>query len=115
MATRYTSADVARKVERINMSLRHAGKPDMLVQSTNPDGAMRRYEFAGWVYMGAGEACRALDAMIWMLNEIWIGDRKRKYVARGIDLARGDSVAAALLSPTERDELLRHFGGRYEG
>lgn len=115
MGMKYTSADVARKVELINDRLRNAGKPEMLVQSTNPDGAMRRYEFAGWLYMGAGEACRALDAMLWIMRELLITDRQSKYVARGIDLARGDSVAAALLDPVERDELLKHFGGRYEG
>lgn len=65
---RYTGADVARKVELINGRLRAAGKSEMLVQSTNPgDGKGRRYEFAGWVFMGAGDACRALDAVLFIM------------------------------------------------
>jgi hypothetical protein len=69
--TRHTSADVARKVELINGRLRAAGKPEMLVQSTNPgDGKGRRYEFAGWVFMGAGEACRALDAVLFIMRKL---------------------------------------------
>jgi hypothetical protein len=67
---RYTGADVARKVELINGRLRAAGKPEMLVQSTNPDGIARRYEFAGWVFMGAGEACRALDAVLFIMRKL---------------------------------------------
>lgn len=112
MSTRYTSADVERKVGLINERLMNAGKEPMFVQSTNPDGAGRRYEFAGWVYRGAGEACRALDAMLYVMRELCITERQSAYVSRAIDVARSDSEAAALLSPVERDELQRHFGGR---
>lgn len=108
----YTAKDVERKATLINERLRAAGKPEMLIQSTNPDGAGRRYEFAGWVYLGAGEACRALDAMLWVMRELCVTDRQTRYVARAIDVARSDPEAAALLSPVERDELLKHFGGR---
>jgi len=68
--TRYTATDVARKVELVNARLTAAGKPAMTVQSTNPDGSRRRYEFAGWVYLGAGEACRALDAMLYVMRAL---------------------------------------------
>lgn len=110
--TRHTSADVARKVGLINARLVAAGRPEMQVQSTSPDGSTRRYEFAGWVYVGASEACRALDAMLWVMREFDLTDRQEAYVARAIDVARSDDEAAALLSPVERDELLRRFGGR---
>lgn len=39
-------------------------------------------------------------------------DAEQAYVARAIDLARSDDQAGALLSPVERDELLKRFGGR---
>lgn len=111
---RYTSKDVARKVELINVRLNAAGKPDLHIASTNPDGKGRRYEFAGWVYHDASEAGRALDAMLFIMHDLCITERQSAYVARAIDVARSDREASALLSPVERDELLRHFGGRRE-
>lgn len=111
MSTRYTMADVERKVELINSRLLGAGKEPLRVVSTNP-GDGRRYEFAGWVYKGAAEACRALDAMLYVMRDLCLTERQSAYVARAIDVARSDDEARALLSPVERDELLKHFGGR---
>ncbi len=112
MGTRYTSVDVARKVALINERLIAAGREPMHAQSSNPDGSTRRYEFAGWVYVGAGEACRALDAVLFFLREFDLSEKERAYVARAIDVARSDGEASQLLDPAGRDELLRRFGGR---
>lgn len=108
MTTRYTIEDVRRKADLINNRL-----PDFTVRANNPgDSKGTRYEFAGWVYLGAAEACRALDAMLYVLRELDLTAQERRYVARAIDVARSDGEAAAMLSPTERDDLLRKFGGR---
>lgn len=113
MRTKYTAKDVERKAALIDAAMREAGKDGFYIQSTNPAGT-RRYEFAGWVYMGAGEACRALDAMLVAIYAMRLSAKESEYVARAIDVARSDERAAALLSPVERDELLRKFGGRRE-
>jgi hypothetical protein len=109
--TRYTSRDVEQKLDLINARLRELGARELFAQSSNPDGNQRRYEFAGWIYLGAGEACRALDAIMYALP-LPLTEKQAHYVTRAIDVARSDPEAAALLSPVERDELLAHFGGR---
>src|SRR5437868_5648499 len=94
--TRFTKVDVERKVQLVNDRLTREGLPHMYFQSTNPDGSGRRFEFAGNVYKGAAEACRALDAMLAGLNVVRLTDAERAYVARAIDVARSDAEAAAL-------------------
>jgi len=111
---RHTGADVIRKAELIHERLQAAGLPGFAVHNSNPDGTARRYEFAGWVYKGAGEACRALDAILYVMRDLALTESQRRYVARAIDVARSDEHAASLLTPTERDELLKRFGGREE-
>jgi hypothetical protein len=108
----HTKSDVRRKVDLINNVLRAAGQDELLVQITAPGDGVTRYEFAGWVYRGAGEAARALDAMLFVLRRMALSEAQNAYVSRAIDVARSDTEAARLLSPVERDELLKHFGGR---